>query len=396
MVRKKGYIPSHCHHKAKNLGYVCLNEKTIYTGPWGSSHAESEYERIIAEWLHNGRQLPKKLKGEPGYLVEQLVADFWRWAEQHYVKGGRPTREMNNIRDAVRPLLQLYGHTVAEEFGPLALSSLREHIVEQKRWARTTINSRINIIRRMFKWAAASERIPASVYEAVRILPGLQRGRTTAREPDPILPVAETDLLAVLPHVAPQVAAMVMLQWYTGMRPGEVVVMRWKDIERTEDWWMYRPAAHKTDHHGKRRMVWLGENARAILRKWFRVNDETYLFSPLEAEQQRRLANRESRKTKITPSQALRDGQRSSRALQRYGNQYTPNTYRQAIARACEKVGVPLWTPNQIRHAVATRIRTQFGLDSAQAVLGHSNASVTERYAALSEARAKDVMNELG
>ena len=49
MVRKKGYIPKHCHHKHKNLGYVCLTGRTLYTGPWRSPEAESENERLIAD-----------------------------------------------------------------------------------------------------------------------------------------------------------------------------------------------------------------------------------------------------------------------------------------------------------------------------------------------------------
>ncbi len=404
MVRKEGYIPKHCHHKAKNLGYVCLNGKTIYTRPWGSdeanaqpeAEAEAEYDRVIAEWLNNGRQLPPRLKSEGSYLVKHLAADFWRWAKLHYRKGGKPTREMNNIRDALRPLLHLYGHTVAEHFGPLALTSLQEHVVREGRWARTTINSRINIVRRIFKWAAATERVPASVYEGIRVVPGLQRGRTTAREPDAVHAVTEANMLAVLPHVSPQVAAMIMLQWHTGMRPGEVVVMRWSDITRTDDWWLYEPPNHKTEHYGKRRLVWLGDKARSILREWLRMDDQAYLFSPLEAEQQRRRANREARKTKVTPSQTRRDQKRSRLALRRYGNAYTPDTYRQAISRACKEASVSSWTPNQIRHAAATRIRDKFGLDCARAALGQNSISVTQRYAAFSEAKAKEAMNELG
>ncbi|WP_417847300.1 hypothetical protein [Thalassoglobus sp.] len=51
-------------------------------------------------------------------------------------------------------------------------------------------------------------------------------GRTEARETEPVKPVADEHVDAVLPHVAPQDAAMVQLQPLTGMRPREVVMLR--------------------------------------------------------------------------------------------------------------------------------------------------------------------------
>jgi len=39
------------------------------------------------------------------------------------------------------------------------------------------------------------------------------------------------------------------------------------------------------------------------------------------------------------------------------------------------------WHPNQLRHRRGTEVREQFGLDAAQAVLGHTEARVTEIYA---------------
>ena len=42
----------------------------------------------------------------------------------------------------------------------------------------------------MFKWAAAEGKLPASVHDTLRLIPGLRRGRTEARETDPVKPVA--------------------------------------------------------------------------------------------------------------------------------------------------------------------------------------------------------------
>ena len=36
---------------------------------------------------------------------------------------------------------------------------------------------------------------------------------------------------------------------------------------------------------------------------------------------------------------------------------YTTGSYRRAIHRVCEKVGIPKWSPNRIRHTAATEIR---------------------------------------
>ncbi len=50
-------LPGHLQHKPKNLGYVRLNGRVIYTGRWGSKGADGEYRRLIAEWLASGGRL---------------------------------------------------------------------------------------------------------------------------------------------------------------------------------------------------------------------------------------------------------------------------------------------------------------------------------------------------
>jgi site-specific recombinase XerC len=57
---------------------------------------------------------------------------------------------------------------------------------------------------------------------------------------------------------------------------------------------------------------------------------------------------------------------------------------------------VPLWTPNHLRHAAATRIRSRFGLEAAQVVLGHEKADTTQIYAERDLERAREVMAAVG
>ena len=96
----------------------------------------------------------------------------------------------------------------------------------------------------------------------------------------------------------------------------------------------------------------------------------------------------------MTPSQAER--RRKRRPQRAPKDQYTTASYRRAIARGCERAGVPHWHPHQLRHNAATRIRKEFGIDGAQAVLGHRHLRVTETYAELATDKATKIMREIG
>lgn len=62
------------------------------------------------------------------------------------------------------------------------------------------------------------------------------------------------------------------------------------------------------------------------------------------------------------------------------GERYATQPVRVAIQRACEKAGVPVFTPHQLRHLAGTLVREPYGVDVARALLGHSIASMTEIY----------------
>jgi IstB-like ATP binding protein len=60
------------------------------------------------------------------------------------------------------------------------------------------------------------------------------------------------------------------------------------------------------------------------------------------------------------------------------GDRFTKDSYRRAINRACEKAGVPKWTPYQLRYNAATAVREALGVEAAQALLGHSHATMED------------------
>ena len=215
--------PSYRLHKPTRQAVVTLNGRDLYLGVYGSPESRAEYGRLIAEWLSNGRRLPAGLsKSAPDLTVNELARDYLRWAEGYYRKGGVATSEVGNIKSAFRPLRQLYGHTQAREFGPLALKAVRQKMVEAD-VSRTVVNDRCRRIRFVFKWAAEEELIPVLVYQALACVAGLQRGRTIARETAPVQPVEDAVVDATLPFLNRHVRGLVEFQRLTGCRPGEAM-----------------------------------------------------------------------------------------------------------------------------------------------------------------------------
>ncbi len=55
-----------------------------------------------------------------------------------------------------------------------------------------------------------------------------------------------------------------------------------------------------------------------------------------------------------------------------------------------------MFTPLQLRHTAATRIRKSYGIELARIILGHSTAFTTEIYAEADRVKAMEVMTKIG
>lgn len=133
---------------------------------------------------------------------------------------------------------------------------------------------------------------------------------------------------------------MIELQLFTAARPGEVVAMRPCDIDVSGRVWFYRPAHHKTAHHGHARVVYIGPRAQEVLRPFLTRPLAAYLFSPVEALEERRRQRHAERRTPL--SCGNRPGaQRCSNPAWKPGEAYTVAAYRRAIAYACDRAFPP-------------------------------------------------------
>ena len=377
-------LPTYRRHKPSGQAVLTLNAKDFYLGPFGSKASRAKYDQLLAEWISNGRQLPRSVVGVDRTIAE-IVSAYLAHAKVYYANDGETTSEYSCMKDAVRPLCELYSRTVAKDFGPLALKAVRQRMIDAG-ICRRQINQRTNRLRRVFKWAVGNELIPPSVLEGLRAVEPLKKGRTTAPESKPVRPVADADVDAILPFVSRQVAAMIQLQRLTGMRPGEVVLLRPCDVDRSDAVWVFEPAKHKTAYRDRQRPIFIGPRAQLVLAPWLTRDPECHCFSPAEAEAERNTLRRAKRKSPMTPSQAKRKPKSTPKRPKQ--DRYKVASYRRAISYGIKAAGVSNWHPHQLRHNCGTEYRREFGLDVAQIVLGHASADMTQVYAAADRTRA--------
>ena len=168
----------------------------------------------------------------------------------------------------------------------MALKACRQVMID-KGLSRSVCNGYTKRIWRLFRCGVENELVPADVYHALQAVKGLRKGRSPARETERIQPVEVEHVEACLPLVSAPVQAMIRLQLLTGMRPGEVVQMRPGDVRRDGKVWVYRPQRHKTDYRDHERQVPLGPRAQEILTPFLERGENTFLFSPKDAEEAR-------------------------------------------------------------------------------------------------------------
>jgi integrase len=270
-----------------------------------------------------------------GRTITEVIEPYWIFAQGYYVKNGQPTREVGCLRMALRVWRQHYGDIPAVEFDSLKMLALQEIMIGTG-WSRKTINDSLARVKRALKWMVSRKLIPAAVMHECSAVTGLEKGRSRAKETEPKRPVPEEHIEAVRPWVSRQVWALIQLQLLTGARPGEVLRLRKRNIDRRGRVWTAMLDGHKTEHHGHERRLYFGPEAQALLAPFLVRPDDAFLFSPEEAERERRAAMHDAR---VTP-EGYGNGigtNRKPRPRRMPGELYGRDSYRVAIRRACDK-----------------------------------------------------------
>jgi integrase len=201
-------------------------------------------------------------------MLIELVAAYWNFAKEYYKNDPmRSDGHRVSIRGALDLIVLLFGETPVSEFGPLKFavvlaemikprkvqakrrvvdletgtSDVKTVQIERPGWTRGYANSQLKRLKRMFAWGVTRELLPPHICQALEMVEGLRKGKTAARESQPVRPARDEDVRKVLPLLPPPVRAMIKLEGLTAMRPGEARIMRGQDIELRQDVWIYRP-----------------------------------------------------------------------------------------------------------------------------------------------------------
>ena len=236
--------------------------------------------------------------------INELCVLFLKHAEQYYRKNGKLTSEYDLLTLAIEPLKELFGMTPVEQFGPLALKTVREAMVA-KGWTRGTVNAEVGRIRHIFRYAVENELLKdSSVLQKLEAVSPLLVGRTEAPDNEPRQAVPQEQIDAVKKLVSERCRDLIELQLCTGARPGELMKLTSAMIDRSGEIWTAELREHKTTHRGKVRKLAFGAKSQLILRKYVSADPHARLF-PFRAD-----------------------------------------SYRHAISRACEQLNLPHWTPH--------------------------------------------------
>lgn len=364
--------------------------KRVYLGKYGTQEASAEYADWIKRYVSGFYNPPIESIGN--LLLVEVIAKYNEHAKVYYSRDGQSTREFENMRATLRILAQTHGRIYATDFGVNELKQFFRHVSDKLDISRSYANKHLSRVKRFIRWSESEGFMPRGSWENSKVVQALRKNRTTLRETPKVTLVPIETVFATLPYMSVVVADMVQVQLYCGMRPQDVIHMRWKDITRKPPVWLYTPFKHKNEHRGQVLIKAIPGVAQRLLDRYEERPDDMPIFSPKDSIRLQQRSVHGNREVKV------RDGVRDS---------YDNVTYGRAIRNAIEKANVAgkkieSWSPNQLRHTIGSMLRSHVSVDSSRVYLGHTDLDSTQIYAEIDQqvlidtAKSVDQIFEMG
>lgn len=355
--------PSMCLHKSSGQAVVILPDASgkrryVYLGEFGSTEARDRYRAVLA--AHMSR---KPVPSGP-VTVARLCAEFLIEARMTYQqKSGTVNRSVVNLETACAHMLGTLRDRNADSLGSDDFVALRDRLSTtlirgtKKTLSRRHVNRTMGVIRHVVHWGVRIGLVHASVAEACDGTGNIPRGARGVREKDPSRPVDRASIDAVIPHLPSTLVAAIEILWWSGMRAGELCLLRGRDVVLGGDGsWSYRPPKEEYGTwKGRDRVVQFPPECVAIVASMAKADPDAFLFSPRRIMAERRAERRAQRLTKIQPSQVARAKRNAAKDPQ-FKEKLDVASMRRAVARSCDAAGVARFGLEQIRKAALERM----------------------------------------
>lgn len=271
-------------------------------------------------------------------------------------------KEIASHRAAINDLIDFLKHNnfslTTLELKPNRIELWRKDLNINKKVCRNTINKKVNTVKQMIHYAVTRELEPAQLLYSVSAIKPIKKGQGNFVDYNAVEPAQWSTVKKILPYLPSMICDMLLIMKHTGARPGEVRLIRPCDIDRSDPQaWVFYPNRHKTQRHGIKRKIIFNVETQRILAKYL-VRDKTaYCFPPCK---------------------------KNNRTV---GLHYTTGSFARVITRAVTSYNnahpkAPIrFHANQLRHAFATKVCLEHGLEVARCAMGHTTTQMTKRYA---------------
>jgi integrase len=334
---------AYCLHRPSGQAYVRVRGRIHYLGKYGTHESRVRHQNIVAAALAGVALVNAARPLSVGELAERFVLAM---REEH----GERSWWNHIARGVALTLCAKHAGMEAAAFGPKSLQDIQQALLREGRLTRYGVNRRKQSIVAMFKWAVSQELVQPSVWHALQSVKAIRRGK--GRDNPPRVPADPAAVDAVVAHLNASgnhgAALCVRFMRATGCRPGEAFAATAADFRLSESLPTYTVQEHKNTHRGMERIVPLNAAAVAVVREALAARPQTH--GPL-----------------FTNSA---------------GNGWEKSVMLNIVKRACAHLGIPCWTPYQLRHLAATEAVNRTGNEAAvAAMLGHApDSTVVRRY----------------
>ena len=277
MPRLVHAVPKYQKHRASGQAVVTINGRDYYLGPHGTKASKVEYDRLITEWLSSGRSSSfgapeaghhrRRAAGRLPEARRQLLRQEASAASTP--RSSAPSGRLRSCtaarppRSSASPSSRPSGSTSRRPAAAAATST--------RSWAGSSGSLSGPPPRGRFR-RACPRTWPSS--------PACGRASATSTSPIPSSPWTTrswTPPSRTSPRSSPTWCGS---SAPPGMRPAEVCILRPCDLDRSGEVWFYRPSHHKTEHHGKERIVPIGPKGQEVLLRYLARGPEDYCFRP--------------------------------------------------------------------------------------------------------------------